>query len=201
MARCPRPPAPEMTIHSPALASDALMPLQVVTPAQMRGAACLAPRRPGRGRRNSGRRECIRRSRRSWCSRRTAPRRKPSPTPSSNTRNDHTPSKARHSNPVALLDDGDARSHGGDQADALMARDERGRRGLHRPVAVSGVEIGGADAARFGLDEDLTGTGGSGCRSRGTREVFRTQRRRRRASCPPLFNLPILAGFVVCGSD
>src|SRR5271166_5016630 len=65
----------------------------------------------------------------------------------------------RHADSVALLDDGDASAERDDTADGLVARDER-RLGLEWPVAGRGVEIRVADPARFGLDQDLTGTGG-----------------------------------------
>jgi len=62
------------------------------------------------------------------------------------------------SDPVALLHDGHARSNGCDQADGLMAGNE-GERGLRRPVAMRGMEIGVAYAARLGLDQDLSRAG------------------------------------------
>ncbi|MGY4623547.1 hypothetical protein ACVWY3_001303 [Bradyrhizobium sp. USDA 4486] len=46
----------------------------------------------------------------------------------------------------------------GDDAGSLMAGNE-GRHRLHRPVAVGGVQVGVADAARFDLDQDLARTG------------------------------------------
>ena len=64
----------------------------------------------------------------------------------------------RHADAVAFLHDRHARSDGGDAPDAFMAGNER-ERGLHRPVAVCGVEIGVADAAGLGLDQDLAGAG------------------------------------------
>ena len=59
-------------------------------------------------------------------------------------------------NPVAFLDDLDARSDGDHRPDALVSGNER-ERGLQRPIAVRGVQIGVADAAGLGLDDDLTG--------------------------------------------
>jgi hypothetical protein len=41
-------------------------------------------------------------------------------------------------------------------ADAFMAGNER-RLGLDRPVAMNGVKVGMADAARRDLDQDLSG--------------------------------------------
>ena len=65
----------------------------------------------------------------------------------------------RHADAVALLDDGDASAQRDDTADRFVAGDERDF-GLDGPVAGGGVEIRVADAAGFGLDQDLTGTGG-----------------------------------------
>ena len=59
-----------------------------------------------------------------------------------------------HPDPVALLDRRDAGAECGDGADALVARDE-GRRGLDRPVAVRGVQVGVAHARGHDLDQDL----------------------------------------------
>jgi hypothetical protein len=67
--------------------------------------------------------------------------------------------KPWHADSVALLDDRDACAERDDTADGFVARDERDF-GLEGPVAGRGVEIRVADAARLGLDEDLTGTGG-----------------------------------------
>ena len=66
-----------------------------------------------------------------------------------------------------------------DVADALVAGDERRLR-LDRPVALGGVQVGVADAARRDLDQDLarrraSGTGTSSiaaaCRTRGRRRL------------------------------
>ena len=65
----------------------------------------------------------------------------------------------RHADSVALLDDRDAGAERDDAADRLVAGDERDF-GLQGPVAGRGVEIGVADAAGFGLDQNLTGAGG-----------------------------------------
>ena len=46
-----------------------------------------------------------------------------------------------------------------DDADPLVAGDERRPAGLHRPVAVSGVDVGVAQTARLHADEDLPGAG------------------------------------------
>ena len=59
-----------------------------------------------------------------------------------------------HADPVALLDRRDAGADGRDGADALVAGNE-GRRGLHRPVAVGGVQVGVAHARGLDLDQDL----------------------------------------------
>ena len=64
----------------------------------------------------------------------------------------------RDADAVAFLDVRNAGADGGDMADALMARDE-GRLGLDRPIAVRGVQVGVADAARRDLDEDLASLG------------------------------------------
>ena len=64
----------------------------------------------------------------------------------------------RHADSVALLDDRDARAQRDDTTDRFVAGNER-EFGLEGPVAVGGVEIGVADAAGFGLDQDLAGTG------------------------------------------
>ncbi len=58
--------------------------------------------------------------------------------------------------PVALLQMGDARAHGGHLAHALMPRDEGGG-GLHRPVAHRGMQVGVADPACPHPDQDLPG--------------------------------------------
>ena len=63
-----------------------------------------------------------------------------------------------HSDPVALLYDRYARSDGDDQPDGLMARNEW-ERGLDRPVAMRGMEIGVAYTAGLGFDEDLARPG------------------------------------------
>ena len=65
----------------------------------------------------------------------------------------------RHADAVALFDDRDACAERDDAADRFVARDERDF-GLEGPVAGRGVEIGVADPAGFGLDENLTGAGG-----------------------------------------
>jgi hypothetical protein len=59
---------------------------------------------------------------------------------------------------VAFPDVRDAGAHGGDMTDAFVTRDER-RLGLHRPIAVRGMQVGVADAARRDPDEDLAGAG------------------------------------------
>ena len=89
-----------------------------------------------------------------------------------------------HADPVALLDDRDAGADRGDEADGLMARNER-QLGLQRPVAGRGMEIGVADAAGLGLDQDLAGAGRWECPTPAAPAAFRTARRRRRASCVP----------------
>ena len=61
----------------------------------------------------------------------------------------------RHADAVALFHNGDSRSDSGDQADRFMAGNERKGR-LERPIAVSRVEIGVANAARFRLHHDLS---------------------------------------------
>ena len=53
---------------------------------------------------------------------------------------------------------GDAGADRLDDADALVAGDERRRR-LDRPVAVGGVDVGVAQAARLDADQDLAGSG------------------------------------------
>jgi hypothetical protein len=63
-----------------------------------------------------------------------------------------------HPDPVALLYNGHARSYGGDQTDAFMARNER-ECGPHRPVAMGRVKVGVADAAGFGVDQNLAWLG------------------------------------------
>jgi hypothetical protein len=63
----------------------------------------------------------------------------------------------RHPDTVAFLHDGYAGTDGGDQSDTFMAGD-KGERGLYRPVSARGVKIGVANAARFGLDQNLAGT-------------------------------------------
>ena len=45
-----------------------------------------------------------------------------------------------------------------DDADALVAGDER-RRGLHRPLAAGGVDVGVAEPGRLDADEHLLGAG------------------------------------------
>jgi hypothetical protein len=60
--------------------------------------------------------------------------------------------------PVAFLHDCHARSDGSDQSDGLMARNER-EIGLYGPVAMRGMEIGVAHAARLSFDHDLAGAG------------------------------------------
>ena len=62
-----------------------------------------------------------------------------------------------HADAVALADQRHTRTDGGDAPDCLMAGDEGGLR-LHRPVALSRVQVRVADAAGFGLDQDLAGT-------------------------------------------
>ena len=55
---------------------------------------------------------------------------------------------------IALFDNGDSRSNGRNQADGFVAGNKR-KRGLQRPISVSRVEIGVANAARLRLDNDL----------------------------------------------
>ena len=62
----------------------------------------------------------------------------------------------RHRDAVAERDLGDAGAELDDDADALVAGDERRRR-LDRPVAVGGVDVGVAQARRLDLDADLPG--------------------------------------------
>src|SRR5476649_1896298 len=63
-----------------------------------------------------------------------------------------------HTNAVPFFHGRDTRADGGDYADTLMARDER-QRGLQRPVAVRGMQIGMTDATGLGLDQYLPSTG------------------------------------------
>ena len=63
-----------------------------------------------------------------------------------------------HADPVALLHACHARSNGGDQPDALVARNEW-ECGLHWPVAMRGMEIGVAHATGLGIDHDLAHPG------------------------------------------
>ena len=63
-----------------------------------------------------------------------------------------------HPDPVALLHDRHTRPDRTNQADALMARNER-ERGLRRPVSMRGMEVGVAYTAGLGLDQDLTHPG------------------------------------------
>ena len=63
-----------------------------------------------------------------------------------------------HTDPVTLLHDSHASSDGGDQPDGFMARNEW-KRGLQRPVAMRGMEIGVANTAGLGLDQDLAHLG------------------------------------------
>ena len=60
----------------------------------------------------------------------------------------------RHRDAVADGDLGHARAELDDDADALMARDER-RRGLHGPVAMGGVDVGVAESGRLHPDAHL----------------------------------------------
>jgi hypothetical protein len=62
----------------------------------------------------------------------------------------------RYPDAVALLNDGDPRTDRRDEANPLVAGDEREAR-LQGPVSTRGVQIGVADPARLGLDEDLPG--------------------------------------------
>lgn len=62
-----------------------------------------------------------------------------------------------HADPVTLLHGRHASAERGDTANALMARGERQRR-LQRPVSVSRMQIGVADAAGLGFDKDLSRT-------------------------------------------
>ena len=61
----------------------------------------------------------------------------------------------RHRDAVAEGDLGHARAELDDDADALVAGDER-RRGLHGPVAVGGVDVGVAEPGRLDPDAHLT---------------------------------------------
>jgi hypothetical protein len=63
-----------------------------------------------------------------------------------------------HANPVALLDVLDAGTDARDEADTLMTRNE-GRLGLHRPVALGGMQIRVAHSRCLDLDLDLAGAG------------------------------------------
>ena len=64
-----------------------------------------------------------------------------------------------HADPIPFLDERHACAEGDNDPDRLMPRDE-GRLRLQRPVAIGGVQIGVADAAGLGLDEDLARPGG-----------------------------------------
>src|SRR5471032_2765711 len=66
--------------------------------------------------------------------------------------------KPGHTNTVPFFHGRDTRADGGDDADTLMARDER-QRGLQRPVAVRRMQIGMTDATGLGLDQYLPSTG------------------------------------------
>src|SRR5271156_1094905 len=62
--------------------------------------------------------------------------------------------KPRHAYPVTLLHPPHPRSDGNDQADGLVARDER-QRGLPSPITARRVKIGVTYSASFSLDQDL----------------------------------------------
>ena len=55
---------------------------------------------------------------------------------------------------IAFLQANHVRAHGGDDSDAFMTGNKRERR-LGRPIAVGGMQVGMADAARNHLDQDL----------------------------------------------
>src|ERR1700733_9483729 len=64
----------------------------------------------------------------------------------------------RHANPIAFLDALDAGADRDHAADGLVARDKRQFR-LQRPVAGRSVNVGVANAASLGLDQDLARAG------------------------------------------
>ena len=64
----------------------------------------------------------------------------------------------RHADPVAVLHGGDVRPDRRDQTDALVAGDERRRR-LDGPVTARCVQVGMADPAGLGPDQDLARSG------------------------------------------
>ncbi len=63
-----------------------------------------------------------------------------------------------HADSVALLDDGHPGAQCDNDADRLVTGNE-GRGRLQRPVAVRGMQVGVADAARFGLHQNLAWSG------------------------------------------
>jgi hypothetical protein len=63
--------------------------------------------------------------------------------------------KSGHADPVAFFDNCDAGAEGGYPTNAFMTRNERRCR-LDRPVAFGGMQAGMANAAGFGLDQELT---------------------------------------------
>jgi hypothetical protein len=86
-----------------------------------------------------------------------------------------------HADTVALLDRRHARAESGDNADTLVPG-VNGNAGFNGQSPIRGMQIGVADAAGFGLDQNLAGTGRpeypSSCR---TPAVCRTVRRRQLA--------------------
>ena len=127
---------PEIAIQSPARAPVCSMPLYVVMPAQMIGAAACGVAPSEYARRSRDRRECTRRSRRYACSRQIAPPDKP-------TRR----VEPRHADPIAFLHVLNILADRDGDPDTFVTRNER-QRGFERPIA-----------ARFDLDENLIASG------------------------------------------
>ena len=111
------------------------------------------------GPRSSGRRRCIRQSRHSWCSRRTAPRRRPSP---SAVRQYSQWPQAEYSHGTPTRSPSFTAVTPAPRATTRPMPSWPGMNGkcrLERPVSVRGVQIGVADAASLGLDQDLARSG------------------------------------------